>query len=491
MFDVRDIAQRLNQPVRQWPIDLFRTLVGLLSFGHFARLWWERHLYTSPHGALDHALIESFYPFTIQPLLRPWMGDAWPSAVFLVAMALSLALAAGVRSRWTAAALFLIAVCAYRWNFLVLYVDDAVMHLLLFWVALLPEGQALSWRGRARGWREERAPGMVVRLCLANVALIYAVAGGTKWLSPMWRDGAALYAVLRHPVAWSPEWWDAPPGFGIQALCWVTLVVEPLLALLVVLPRHHPLKYGLLGVGLALHLGIIATMDLVVANLGCLALMALVFHGELAAPPDPEPEGRFPLGWRERVAAVMMARLTVAMIGSSLQPQWRQPVGERPAPLTHRWTAEAGSAAQSIAFAGLWCMGLAQQYRLLDWIDERDVHLRSSRVTVRRGDALETLGYDAFLPRTTRGVLLFSYLSGFTWNALPREQLDRLRPVIAERLARRFCRRLDGDGDVAGRVELDRTSRPGDVMEIAVTFRCASGRAEAIALTTRGTPLDM
>ena len=58
------------------------------------------------------------------------------------------------------------------------------------------------------------------------------------------------------------------------------MVIEPLFALMVCLPHHHALKYWALMGACAFHLGISATTELVIANVGTLAFGALVFHGE-------------------------------------------------------------------------------------------------------------------------------------------------------------------------------------------------------------------
>jgi hypothetical protein len=50
-------------------------------------------------------------------------------------------------------------------------------------------------------------PGAAVRCFVANLALIYLVAGLWKWTSTMWRDGIAVYAILKTPLSYAPDWW--------------------------------------------------------------------------------------------------------------------------------------------------------------------------------------------------------------------------------------------------------------------------------------------
>lgn len=491
----------IHRPVRTAPIELFRVAVGLLVCAYFARCFGEAGLYSVSTGLLDHALSEDFNRFTVQPLFRPWSPAWWPRAVFGLAAALSLVMAVGVRARVCAAVLYFVAVCAYRWNFLVLYVDDAVMHLLLFWLIVLPEGRRFTWRALVRGrdppdptggW----APGTTLRLCLLNVALLYAVAGLTKWTSVMWRDGSAVYAIFRHPIAWSPGLFNSHHRPLLALFGWASMVVEPLLVLTVFLPKHHRAKYALLAGALALHLGIALTLDLVFANVGCLVLAILVFHEELADLFDrgtPGPPASLPVAWtwRERVASVAVALLFVAMGGASLQPQWRQPLAARGHETVRHITPETGGAVQSAAFAGLWCMGLAQQYRLLDWIDERDVHLVTSGVEELHPTGEKRLvSFDTIVPRTTRGVLLVSYLTGFTWSPLPSRDVRRLRASLTERMAARYCRDRPSRASVRAEVVFDRSSAPATAppMRVTLTFRCDGSRAHDARLASFATP---
>lgn len=45
-------------------------------------------------------------------------------------------------------------------------------------------------------WKNVRVQGATVRCLMANVALVYIVAGLWKWTSPLWKKGIAVYAGL-------------------------------------------------------------------------------------------------------------------------------------------------------------------------------------------------------------------------------------------------------------------------------------------------------
>ena len=83
-------------------------------------------------------------------------------------------------------------------------------------------------RGAAwRRWKCERVPGTATRCFLWNLALIYLVAGLWKWASPMWRDGIALYAVLKLPISLTPEFWGPEHLSLLKVLNYGALILEP------------------------------------------------------------------------------------------------------------------------------------------------------------------------------------------------------------------------------------------------------------------------
>ncbi len=135
------------------------------------------------------------------------------------------------------------------------------------------------------------------------------------------------------------------------------------------------------------------------ANVGCAALGLVLFRRELAdlaraklgalkgPPSSSRPFQRHPhRAPRERTSRlvasasfVLVLLLYGAMVGSALQPSWRADAAPSDDP-----KAEGGGPIQRACVTGLWVLGLAQQYRLLDWIDERNYALSLS---VRERDA--------------------------------------------------------------------------------------------------------
>ena len=105
----------LDHPVAQWPIDLFRVLVGSISFGYSLRVWQQASTFTHPDGLIDHVLVNKIYDgWNFQPLFRASMGAAWVDGVLGAAVLLSICVALGVGTRVSAFSLYLIFVSLYR-----------------------------------------------------------------------------------------------------------------------------------------------------------------------------------------------------------------------------------------------------------------------------------------------------------------------------------------------------------------------------------------
>ena len=335
------------------------------------------------------------------------------------------------------------------------YVDDSLLHLWLLWVALMPVGATLtvgSWfRGRPElaGWAKQQVPGATVRLFLGNIALMYFVAGTTKWTSRLWLEGNALYAVLKLPAAWFPGFWQEWHLPTLVLSNYAALIVEPLLALIVFLPTGRPLKKWL-GVGLVLlHVGVIATFDAPFANLACLAATLLSFRHEIMGFLTPDrlqnETSAFyaPRQWlpTERFGALVLVLLTITMLLSMRPSSWRKPSRGSNAIATAKTQGDdglTGDPLETSFYGALWVLGLAQQFRLLDWVDERNFYVQLLVEENEQG-VITPVSPTRLVPRGTRGALTLSYGLGITWIPIAPDLLLRLRADLQRRLARRYC----------------------------------------------------
>jgi hypothetical protein len=364
---------------------------------------------------------------------------------YLAGCACSLLLAAGIGGVAVALALYILVVSTYRWNFLLMYVDDAVVHLVLFWMVILPVGTTLTLpqllADPAGSWAaalSATVPGLGVRAFMANLALVYLVAGIWKWSSPMWRAGSALQAALLLPCS-RAEWFRSPAWRAwLRAGNYAALVIEPLLPLLLVAPTGSALKWALLAGALAFHGGILIAMKFPFANLAMLGGLVLFFGPEVMAalggPAAGAPrEGLLPAptpaDWLGVATVVTLALLFL------LNAVWYR------AGATTQLGRPGGSRRLNPLYIPLWLIGLAQSYRLFDWIDQRNYAVRYEVVVHDRNRTSREIHPSAiFSTPTMRHVLLQSYLFGNLWIAIDPTWLSELRASILERYARRFCR---------------------------------------------------
>jgi hypothetical protein len=490
------LRELLAEPVDALPLDIFRVLVGALAFTYFLLTLFEARDFSGPGGLIDHELSRELFWFTRLSLFQPGMSLVMFQAIFLIACLCSCALILGYRVKTFAAILYLVAVSTYRWNFLVMYVDDSILHLTLFWLLLLPVGHTLvlsEWRvdrGVAwRRWKCARVPGVATRCFLWNLTLIYIVAGLWKWTSPMWRDGIALYAVLKLPISVTPEFWGPQHLSLLKVLNYSALILEPLFPLIFILPKGHLAKYGLLLALFGFHVGTLATLWIPLANIACLAAMIVPFGGELmdrlrgrATWPQPR---RAParLGWSGTFVILFVAVLAVAMLSSVTLPQWRAPTrhgyAEAAGARTTAGGAEGLGPLQMVFFSSLWCVGIAQQYQLFNWIDERNYSVRY-RINEYEGDTPgREIEPGSMFVESTRGVLLQFYLHGLTWMRVEPSRGAELRRSIQTRTARRYCRRFQPRGVVVVYSTVERIVpggiRDGEGPALLMRFSCDGG----------------
>jgi hypothetical protein len=478
-------------PTDALPIDLFRVLVGLLSSAYFSRTFLESPEFSSPDGLIDHGLVRKTFWYTRLGLIPP--GPTFFRVLYPLAALGSLLLAAGIQVKPTSAFLYATAVSTYRWNFLVTYVDDTVMLLMLLWMLLLPIGHTLTlpeWlseRGAAvERWKRAQVPGAAVRCLLANLALVYLVAGLWKWTSPLWRQGLAVYAILKTAVSRTPDRWRPEYLPALTVGNHLALVLEPLFPVAFVLPSNHPLKWLLGAAMIGFHAGIIATLKIPIANIACIAASAIVFRGEIMGwlrghqghvPRGESGAGRFDLA--AKLASLLVGWLGLAMLSEAARPYWRY--GTHPAVRANKQLANRIPGVGQNPFHGvLWFAGLAQSYRLFDWIDEKNYHITYDVVEQRGDGTVDRLDDEALFPRTLRSALLQSYLHDVMWMKVPRKRLADLQRSLFERYARRFCRQCEDSGRIEVIANVQRTTaenldlkRPQRARFLA--FTCSGG----------------
>jgi hypothetical protein len=501
--------QAIASPTDALPLDILRIISGLLLLAYFLRTLFEAPDFSAPGGLIDHQLSMEMFWFTRMGLFQSWMNAEIFQAIFVLACLCSVCLIVGFQVRLSAAILYLIAVSTYRWNFLVIYVDDAIIHLLLFWMLVLPVGRTLilaDWLKNGRGvwgkWKTITVSGTVVRCFLWNLALLYLVAGLWKWTSPMWRDGVALYVVFKLPISYAHDFWKPEHLPLLKILNYATLILEPLIPLMLFLPKGHYAKYALLAGFIGLHLGSVATLNIPFANLACTGAVIVIFREELmdwlrvggdgrAAATEIPPH----IGLSGGFAIFMVAMLTLAMLSSVVLPQWRTPLRESfeaqiqsatnlPADRQARAAGLPGEPqetryeglgpVQKTFFGVLWTMGIAQQYQLFNWIDDRNFTVHYKIDEHRNDGSVRPIEPDTMFPPSLRGVLLQFYIHDITWLRIPPEHREELRQSLLTGIARRYCRYHQPTGNIAVYSSVER---------IDPRFDTETGKAEAFLMS--------
>ena len=239
----------LRRDVHGLPVQLFRIAVGLLVAVYVARLLGEVRDFSALDGLIDHTLVQRVYPETRVSLFQAGTPAVVVSIALVIALMAALGVVIGWRVKLCAGIALAVIASTYRWNFIVMYLDDAVVHLLLFWLLLLPVSPSLGLmellrdpRGAVRRWSAVTVPGTAVTCLTLNIALMYVIAGVWKFDSPLWRDGYGLYAALRVPVAAMPDLWGAEHVPFLRVANWMVMASEPLMALPLFLRAGHPLS---------------------------------------------------------------------------------------------------------------------------------------------------------------------------------------------------------------------------------------------------------
>ncbi len=264
---------------------VFRVLLGLYVAVHaFALVPYAEELF-GPGGMLpDPALNPAFGVFP-NPLFLPQAQAAGVATAFCAALgALGLMLAAGLGRRPVALLLWFGWACLFHRNVLIANPSLPYVGFLLLVCAVVPgRVPVVPAVLREGGW--------------LLLAAGYTASGLHKLGAPSWLDGTALTHVLQLPLA-RPEGLslllrDAPPQLMALAT-WAVLALEVLsLPLALWRPARRPVFFALV----AMHVGILLTVDFADLTLGM--LLAHVFAwdavaGRAAPTPSAKVQPSFP-----------------------------------------------------------------------------------------------------------------------------------------------------------------------------------------------------
>ena len=196
-------------------------------------------------------------------LLRWFPGNATVVGIFVALIVGSVCLAVGYRTRLASLVVFLGVLSFEHRNPFVFNSGDGLVRLIAFYLMLAPAGASLSldrWRrARERFWEfPARAP-WALRLIQVQLGIVYAATVWAKVRGTDWNDGTAVSYALRIADIdriHLPVHLVMSPVLSNLAT-YGTLAIEASLAVLLWNRRARP---WVIGLGVALHLGIDVTL---------------------------------------------------------------------------------------------------------------------------------------------------------------------------------------------------------------------------------------
>lgn len=218
---------------------------------------------------------------------HPWFDDiaGWqvPALVY-TGLGASVLLAFGVFPRTFALVAYLIHLGLQHRCFTWMDGSDDLARALLVFLVLAPIGS-----------RREKMPVWPLRLCQLQVAIMYLATAIWKHQGSDWRDGSALYWALSDPrfarLNLDAVLASSTGQLSLQLFTWGTLILEYALPFLLFWPRTR--RAAVLS-GIALHLGILATM-----RVGLFTPMVMASYVAFWAGPLWPPTRWPAMAWRD------------------------------------------------------------------------------------------------------------------------------------------------------------------------------------------------
>ena len=258
---------RVDQALSTWlfaprpphTLALFRAAYGLLLLRYGLSLIPNRETWFGP-GMIPGAAAAHFAPAPLGALFGI-LGDssAAYSGVIAVLVGSAVGLVAGFRTQGSAVLAQLCLIVLHGRNPAILWGSDDLLRSTGFFLIFSPAGAVWSLDARKRGSSAEAAP-WALRFLQLHFCQIYLSTFIAKIQSPLWRDGTAVYYVLRVRELYRL---DLPRVLDqlwiLRGLTWGTLAVELGLGLLIFLPRF---RVPILVSGFLMHLGLEGSLEI-------------------------------------------------------------------------------------------------------------------------------------------------------------------------------------------------------------------------------------
>ena len=267
---VQSIVNSWNEfffkPQQPTPVALFRILYGLLNIASLALLRPEWFTWYGPHAVMTMETMNRLSPgarlnlFVLFP-----QTDFAINAFFWIFMACAITLTLGFMTRFSCVAVFLCLMSIQERNFYILNGADTVLTVTGFFLMFSHADGALSvdrlrriWAGRESHEVPLYSP-WAQRMIQLQISIGYLSTFGAKMIGKSWRNGTAIYYVLRlngfrrFPVPFANRL------IITKLMTWGTLVIEFSIGFLV---WFRALRYAVLAAAFLLHMSIEYSMNL-------------------------------------------------------------------------------------------------------------------------------------------------------------------------------------------------------------------------------------
>jgi len=464
------------------PIDIFRILAGILSFVYFLVLFLEVEDFSSLDGLVDHDYFLNNFKWLKINFFQSGTNINIFYGLTIAGCIGSISLIIGYRVRSIAAVLYIIAASIQRWNFAVVYIDDTTMHLVLFWLILLPSGKTLvlsdfikEGKKCIAKWMCIKVPGIAVNCFLANICWLYFYAGMTKLFSSMWIEGFALYPILLMPISRVQEF-ITPEYFPfIKIGTYIVLFMEISIPYFLLSAKNTKKKWLGLLLQFSFNIGIIITLRIPFANIALLATSVLFFREELmdAIGRLYKYQGKT-INIHDSKIISIVSIVFVILVTISVC---------RFAPFVKHVAWPATSV--------LWTVGVVQQYHLFDWIDRFNYHKDQDISFYPSGvrSPLDSLNDKDILPNTIRHSVTELRLYDIRWVLhIPLKNRKEFKDDTRKRIAQRACRKVNENGffritTILHRITQDNIDLTKKPMKYEDSFYCIN--REPLNLRTR------
>ncbi len=274
---------RFNATIDHRSLGLFRIGLGLMLLVDLALRWPHALAFYSSQGILpDAGIVGETGRWRLAFPLAWHDSPLFVYVVFTATLVFYLLFTLGMWTRVATVLTWLAFLTLRHRNPLVTIGADQVMACLLLWSIWLPLGARFSFDALRRRYRrlakvsparvadlpaEEDSPSSHTSLAglaiVLQIAIIYLGTALQKTGDSWWPDGTAVYFTLHmdQSIHGFAAWLREKPLIWLQAMTWVTLVVEYAAAPLILSPWGQPWLRRLIIVALTLlHVGIAVTL---------------------------------------------------------------------------------------------------------------------------------------------------------------------------------------------------------------------------------------